>query len=90
LEAVLERRGTATSLKASLSKNGELAHNPVKTALPANIEDEDLDDSRPLQPQPSSKRTKMSYQLARLKFIEFTYRQIWQANNRALLPYSEV
>jgi hypothetical protein len=66
------------------------ADNPVKTALPANIDDEDLDDSRPLHPQPLSKRTKMSYQLARLKFIEFTYRQIWQANNKAMLPYSEV
>jgi hypothetical protein len=71
-------------------KLGKSAHTPVKTALPANIEDEDLDDSRPLHPQPPSKRTKISYQLARLKFIEFTYKQICQANNKAMMSYSEV
>jgi hypothetical protein len=44
----------------------------VKTALPANIEDEDLIDGQPLVPKPISVRTKMSYQLARIKFAEFS------------------
>jgi hypothetical protein len=60
----------------------------VKTALPANIEDEDLIDGETLKAQPLSVRTKMSYQLARLKFSEQAYKQIWQANNGGSPPYS--
>nr|XP_019008195.1 nuclear protein [Kwoniella pini CBS 10737]OCF46976.1 nuclear protein [Kwoniella pini CBS 10737] len=60
----------------------------IKTALPANIEDEDIIDDRPFKPQPISVRTGMSFQLARLKFAEITQRQIWQANNNHHPPYS--
>nr|XP_018265162.1 nuclear protein [Kwoniella dejecticola CBS 10117]OBR87320.1 nuclear protein [Kwoniella dejecticola CBS 10117] len=60
----------------------------IKTALPANIEDEDIIDERPFKPQPISVRTGMSFQLARLKFAEITQRQIWQANNNHHPPYS--
>ena len=62
----------------------------VKTALPANIEDEDLIDGEPLRAQPLNVRTRMSYQLARLKFSELVYKQIWQANNGGNPPYSWV
>ncbi|WVQ69581.1 uncharacterized protein L199_007801 [Kwoniella botswanensis] len=60
----------------------------IKTALPANIEDEDIIDDQPFKPQPISVRTGMSFQLARLKFAEITQRQIWQANNNHHPPYS--
>ncbi|ORY21258.1 hypothetical protein BCR39DRAFT_569954 [Naematelia encephala] len=60
----------------------------IKTALPANIEDEDIIDDQPLKPQPMSVRTRMSFQLARLKFAEISHRQIWQANNHNHPPYS--
>lgn len=62
----------------------------VKTALPANIEDEDLIDGESLKAKPLNVRTKMSYQLARLKFNELAYKQIWQANNGGNPPYSWV
>ncbi|KAK8847674.1 hypothetical protein IAR55_005533 [Kwoniella newhampshirensis] len=60
----------------------------IKTALPANVEDEDIIDGQPLKPQPLNVRTGMSFQLARLKFVEITQRQIWQANNNNHPPYS--
>jgi hypothetical protein len=66
----------------------QLIRQSVKTALPANIEDEDLIDGQPLRPQPPHIRTGMSFQLARLKFAEITHRQIWQANNNNHPPYS--
>jgi hypothetical protein len=62
----------------------------VKTGLPANIEDENLIDGNPLLPQPLTMRTKMSYQLARLQFARFTYKQIWQVNNKTAVIYSEM
>lgn len=40
--------------------------------------------------KPLSVRTKMSYQLARLRFSELAYKQIWQANNGGNPPYSWV
>lgn len=60
----------------------------IKCALPANIEDEDLVDGQPIRPQPESVRTRMSFQLAKLKFAEISQRQIWQANNNNHPPYS--
>lgn len=60
----------------------------IKCALPANIEDEDLIDGQPIRPQPESVRTRMSFQLAKLKFAEISQRQIWQANNNNHPPYS--
>ncbi|WRT64492.1 uncharacterized protein IL334_001424 [Kwoniella shivajii] len=60
----------------------------IKTALPANIEDEDIIDGQPFNPQPLAVRTGMSFQLARLKFAEISQRQIWQANNNHHPPYS--
>jgi hypothetical protein len=62
----------------------------VKTALPANIEDEDLIDGEPLRAKPLNVRTRMSYQLARLSLSEQAYKQIWQANNGGSPPYSWV
>ncbi|KAL7419070.1 hypothetical protein Q5752_005906 [Cryptotrichosporon argae] len=62
----------------------------IKTALPANVEDEDLVDGQPLRPQPVHVRTRMSFQLAKLKFAEISQRQIWQANNNNHPPYSFV
>lgn len=64
------------------------ANMSVKTALPANIEDEDLIDGQPLRAQPLNVRTRMSFQLAKLKFAEISQRQIWQANNNNHPPYS--
>lgn len=60
----------------------------VKSALPANIEDEDLIDGQPLRAQRMNVRTRMSFQLAKLKFAEISQRQIWQANNNNHPPYS--
>jgi hypothetical protein len=65
-----------------------LAHLPVKTSLPGNIEDEDLIDGQPFRPQPTNVRTGMSFTLARLKFAEIAHKQIWQANNTHHRPYS--
>jgi hypothetical protein len=60
----------------------------VKTALPANINDEDLVEGQPLRPRPLSERTSLSYQLSRLRFAEISQRQIWQANASPHPPYS--
>jgi hypothetical protein len=60
----------------------------VKTALPANVEDEDIHDDQPLVPKPITQRTGMSYHLARLRFAEISQRQIYQANSSPHPPYS--
>ena len=67
---------------------GTRANHSVKTALPANLDDEDIIDGQPLRPKPIHVRTSMSFQLARLKFAEIAHRQIWQANNHNHPPYS--
>ena len=63
-------------------------YHAVKTALPANIEDQDLIDGQPLRPQPPHIRTGMSFHLARIKFTEISHRIIWQANTHSHTPYS--
>ena len=60
----------------------------VKTALPANVNDEDLVEGQPLRPRPLSERTELSYHLSRLRFAEISQRQIWQANASPHPPYS--
>lgn len=65
-----------------------LTRHAVKTALPANIDDEDIIDGQKLQPKPLPMRTSMSFILARYKFAEITHRQIWQANLNMHPPYS--
>lgn len=81
-----------TSIQADQSEvsNVETARADVlvKTALPANIDDEDIIDGQPLKPKPMHVRTGISFQLARLKFAEIAHRQIWQANNNSHPPYS--
>ncbi|ORX35880.1 fungal-specific transcription factor domain-domain-containing protein [Kockovaella imperatae] len=60
----------------------------IKTAMPGNIEDDDLVDGQPFRPQPVNVYTRMSFQLARLKFAEIGHRQIWAANNSPIeSPY---
>ncbi|GMK56923.1 hypothetical protein CspeluHIS016_0307630 [Cutaneotrichosporon spelunceum] len=76
------------SLAPSYNYASSIQPDQIKTALPANIEDEDLDDDQPLRPQPPDVRTRMSFQLAKLKFAEISQRQIWQANNNNHPPYS--
>lgn len=61
---------------------------PVKTALPANVNDDQIVEGEPLRPRPLSERTSMSYHLARLRFAEISQRQIWQANASPHPPYS--
>ena len=57
--------------------------------MPGNIEDDDLVDGQPFKPQPPNVYTRMSFQLARLKFAEIGHRQIWAANNNQPdSPYS--
>ena len=60
----------------------------VKTALPANVNDEDIVEGQPLRPRPLSERTELSYHLSRLRFAEISQRQIWQANASPHPPYS--
>ena len=62
----------------------------IKTAPPANIEDNDLSDDKPLRPQPPHVWTRMSFQIAKLKFAEIGHRQIWAANQAMHSPYSFV
>ncbi|BEI90346.1 uncharacterized protein CcaverHIS019_0304160 [Cutaneotrichosporon cavernicola] len=76
------------SLAPSYNYASSIQPDQIKTALPANIEDEDLVDDQPLRPQPVNVRTRMSFQLAKLKFAEISQRQIWQANNNNHPPYS--
>ncbi|WVR04862.1 hypothetical protein IAU60_001874 [Kwoniella sp. DSM 27419] len=76
------------SLAPSYNFSCSIQPDQIKTALPGNIEDEDIIDGQPFQPQPLQVRTGMSFQLARLKFAEITQRQIWQANNNHHPPYS--
>ncbi|TXT08180.1 uncharacterized protein COLE_05104 [Cutaneotrichosporon oleaginosum] len=76
------------SLAPSYNYASSIQPDQIKTALPANIEDEDLVDGQPLCPQPLNVRTRMSFQLAKLKFAEISQRQIWQANNNNHPPYS--
>lgn len=78
------------SLAPSYNFSCSIQPDQIKTALPANIEDEDIIDGQPLKPQPLSVRTGMSFQLARLRFAEISQRQIWQANNNNHPPYSFV
>ncbi|WVQ77583.1 hypothetical protein IAR50_007271 [Cryptococcus sp. DSM 104548] len=78
------------SLAPSYNYSCSIQPDQIKTALPANIEDEDIIDGMPLRPQPLSVRTSMSFQLARLRFAEISQRQIWQANNNNHPPYSFV
>ncbi|WVF69491.1 hypothetical protein IAT40_004268 [Kwoniella sp. CBS 6097] len=76
------------SLAPSYNFSCSIQPDQIKTALPSNIEDEDIIDGQPFRPQPLQVRTGMSFQLARLKFAEITQRQIWQANNNHHPPYS--
>nr|ODN88678.1 nuclear protein [Cryptococcus depauperatus CBS 7841] len=78
------------SLAPSYNYSCSIQPDHIKTALPANIEDEDIIDGLPIRPQPLNVRTGMSFQLARLKFAEISQRQIWQANNNNHPPYSFV
>lgn len=78
------------SLAPSYNFSCSIQPDQIKTALPANTEDEDIIDGQPLKPQPLSVRTGMSFQLARLRFAEISQRQIWQANNNNHPPYSFV
>lgn len=76
------------SLAPSYNYASSIQPDQIKAALPANIEDEDLIDGQPLRPQAMNVRTRMSFQLAKLKFAEISQRQIWQANNNNHPPYS--
>ncbi|OCF33762.1 nuclear protein [Kwoniella heveanensis CBS 569] len=76
------------SLAPSYNFSCSIQPDQIKTALPSNIEDEDIIDGQPFRPQPLQVRTGMSFQLARLKFAEISQRQIWQANNNHHPPYS--
>ncbi|EIW71088.1 hypothetical protein TREMEDRAFT_11544, partial [Tremella mesenterica DSM 1558] len=62
----------------------------IRTALPANIDDEDLIDGLPLRAKPLNVRTTMSFQLAKFKFAEIAHRQISQEMNMPHVPYSFV
>lgn len=76
------------SLAPSYNYACSIQPDQIKTALPANIEDEDIVDGKPFEPKPLNVRTRMSFQLAKLKFAEISQRQIWQANNNNHPPYS--
>ncbi|KAL1407004.1 hypothetical protein Q8F55_006417 [Vanrija albida] len=76
------------SLAPSYNYASSIQPDQIKSALPANIEDEDLIDGQPLRAQRLNVRTRMSFQLAKLKFAEISQRQIWQANNNNHPPYS--
>lgn len=76
------------SLAPSYNFSSSIQPDQIKTALPANVNDEDISDSHPLEPKPLSVRTDMSYHLARLRFAEISQRQIWQANASPHPPYS--
>ncbi|TXT13049.1 hypothetical protein VHUM_01450 [Vanrija humicola] len=76
------------SLAPSYNYASSIQPDQIKSAMPANIEDEDLIDGQPLRAQRMNVRTKMSFQLAKLKFAEISQRQIWQANNNNHPPYS--
>ncbi|KAJ9094899.1 hypothetical protein QFC19_007755 [Naganishia cerealis] len=76
------------SLAPSYNFSSSIQPDQIKTALPANVNDEDISDLHPLEPKPLSVRTDMSYHLARLRFAEISQRQIWQANASPHPPYS--
>lgn len=76
------------SLAPSYNFASTIHPDQIKTALPANVNDEDLIEGQPLRPKPLSERTSMSYHLARLRFAEISQRQIWQANASPHPPYT--
>ncbi len=76
------------SLAPSYNYASSIQPDQIKTALPANVNDEDVVEGQPLIAKPLSERTGMSYHLARLRFAEISQRQIWQANASPHPPYS--